>query len=260
MGLSVCLGAQELYVFSEPASNMPAHSISAKVTARYPDSKYNNYFKQRYTPEVMLGVNKNLMVHGAVTFSDFYTPSLAWESARVYGKYRFYSVDDIHRHFRIAAFAEGAYSKSPFLYDEISLAGDNSGVEGGLIATQLLNRLAVSGTAGILRVFSPKGGHSGHIDYPREALNYSVSAGYLLFPRNYTSYNQTNVNLYLELLGMRGFSQRHYMLDLAPAVQVIVRSNLKLNIGYRFQAAGNMLRVGERGWVLSLERTFLQAL
>ena len=137
---------QELYVFSEPASNMPAKSIAAKITARYPDSKYNNFFKQRYMPEIMFGINKNLMVHLSTTFSDFYTVDLAWESAKLYAKYRFLSIDDVHRHFRMAAFVDGSYSRSPFLYQELNLDGDNSGVQGGIIATQLVNKLAVSGT------------------------------------------------------------------------------------------------------------------
>src|SRR5688500_99748 len=89
--LSVGSSAQELYVFSEPASNMPAKSISVKLTARYPDSKYNDFFKQRYMPEVMVGVNKNLMVHLSGTFSDYYTINPAWESVKFYAKYRFLS-------------------------------------------------------------------------------------------------------------------------------------------------------------------------
>src|SRR5437762_13184866 len=96
--------SQELYVFSEPASNMPAHSMSAKLTYRTPVSKYNNSYRQRYTPEVMLGVNKQWMLHVSSSFSDFYTTQLRWESVKTYAKYRFYSNDDVHRHFRMAVF------------------------------------------------------------------------------------------------------------------------------------------------------------
>jgi hypothetical protein len=249
--------AQELFVFSEPASNMPARSVSVKVAARTPISKYNNFFKQRYTPELMFGINKQLMVHVSSTFADFYTPTVKWESWKLYGKWRFFSKDDVHKHFRLAAFAEGALSKSPFLYGDINLDGDNSGIQGGLIATKLVNKLAVSATTSVIRVFAEKGEHTAHSGHSVEALNYSVSAGYLLFPRNYTDYKQTNLNVYLELIGMRGLDARHYMLDLAPAVQVIITSNLKINAGYRYQLRGNMLRVGEKNWVIAVERTFL---
>jgi hypothetical protein len=238
---------------------MPASSVSAKITARYPNSKYNNYFKQRYQPEIMFGISKSLMVHASTTISDYYTYRTSLESGRLYAKWRFYSKDDIHRHFRLAAFAEGAYSNSPFLYGDINLEGDNSGMQGGVIATQLLNKLAISGTAGIIKVYSKIVQHSVHEGHSLEAFTYSLSGGYLLLPRNYTGYKQPNVNLYMEMLGMRGLKQKDYMLDLAPAVQLIINSNLKINAGYRFQVKSNMLRVGEKSWQLGLERTFLGA-
>ena len=251
------LTAQELFVFTEPASNMPAHSISAKLTGRSPISKYNNYFKQRYTPELMYGISKQIMVHVSSTFSDFYTPTVKWESWKLYTKWRFFSKDEVHRHFRLAVFGEGSLSKSPFYYGDINLDGDNSGIQGGFIATQLLNKLALSLTSSIIKVFAESGEHSGHADHALEALNYSLSAGYLLFPRSYTDYKQTNLNIYMEMIGMRGLDQKHFMLDLAPAMQLIINSNLKVNAGYRFQVRGDMLRVGEKSWVVGLERTFL---
>jgi len=252
--------AQELYVFSEPASNMPSKSISAKLTSRFPDSKQNDYFKQRYTPEVMIGVNKNLMVHVATTFSDFYTPKVTWESIRGYAKWRFYSSDDVHQHFRMAAFVEGSYSKSPFLYEDINLEGDNSGIQAGIIATQLVRKFAVSATVSGIRVFADQAEHVGHQGHSVNAVYYSLSTGYLLFPRNYTDYRQTNVNLYVEFLGMSTIDPGHSMLDIAPAIQLIFNSNTKLNFGARFQARGEMVRVGENNYYISLERTFLNVL
>lgn len=251
--------AQELFVFSEPASNMPAKSVSAKLSATYPNSKYNNYFKQRYMPEVMFGISKQVMVHVSGTFSDYYYYKIKSESAKLYAKWRFYSNDDVHKHFRLALFAEGSYSNSPFYYGDINLNGDNTGVQAGVIATQLVNRFAVSGTASVIRVFAETGEHSGHEDHSLKAISYSLSAGYLLFPYDYTNYRQPNLNIYMELLGMRGLGLKHYMLDLAPALQLIINSNLKINAGYRFQINGNMLRVGEKSWVFGVERTFLGA-
>ncbi|MBC7902272.1 MAG: hypothetical protein H7Y27_02580 [Gemmatimonadaceae bacterium] len=254
------LRAQELYIFSEPASNMPAKSLAAKIGFKSPDSKYNNYFKQRYLPELMLGLSKNWMIHVSTSFSDYYSNSIRWESVKTYLKYRFYSDDDVHRHFRLAAFAEGAYSRNPFLYDEINLDGDNSGVQGGLIATGLTGKFAMSATTSVIKVFADRMEHIHHEGHSLEALNYSVSAGYLLFPRSYTGYGQTNLNLYLEAIGMKGFSGSDYMLDLAPGLQVIFNSNFKVNIGARLQVTGNMTRVGENTFYLGLERTFLGAL
>ena len=52
-------GAQELFVFTEPASNMPAHSLSAKLTDHFvtKDRIYNR-FSQRLMPQLMFGFNK----------------------------------------------------------------------------------------------------------------------------------------------------------------------------------------------------------
>lgn len=253
-------GAQELYVFTEPASNMPARSLSFKLTGRYPDSKFNNYFKQRYVPEVMIGINKNWMVHLAAGLSDYYSEKLRPESIRGYIKYRFLSNDQVHRHFRMAVFAEGSYSRNRFLYDEFTLDGDLSGVQTGLIVTQLVNRLAVSGTASYMRGFDEDTDHGMHGGRSMlDMFNYSLSAGYLFLPRNYTDYKQTNLNLYLELLGSRGMGHRRYLVDLAPAVQIIFNSTTKVNVGARFQLSGNMARVGERTYQVSIEHTILNA-
>ena len=254
------VSAQELYVFSEPASNMPTKSISAKLSFRSPVSRYNNYFKQRYTPEIMFGLSKKWMLHLSGTFSDFYWPVEKPESIKGYAKFRFYSDDDLHRHFRMAAFAEGSYSKSPFYYGDINVDGDNSGAQVGLIATQLVNKLAVSGTTSVIRVFANKDEHAGHLGHSITALYYSLSAGYLLVPKEYTDYKQVNVNLYFELLGMKGFEAGDYMLDAAPALQLIFNSNFKINAGVRLQVLGHMLRVGETNYSLGIERTFLGAL
>ncbi len=252
--------SQELFVFSEPASNMPSRSVAFRITARYPDSKFNNYFKQRYMPEFMLGLNKNLMMHLSGTFSDYYSLKVRWESIRGYLKYRFLSKDGLHRHFRMAAFLEGSHSRGPFLYEELSLEGDNSGVQGGLIATQLVNKLALSGTFGYTRVFADRGEHTVHQGHSLNMLNYSISTGYLLFPNNYTDYHQTNVNLYLEILGGKCLDQNHYSIDIAPAFQLIFNSTTKINLGAKFQLSGSMTRVGENLYQISAEHTLLNVL
>ena len=251
------LRAQELFVFTEPASLMPARSLTVKLGARYPNSKYNRDFKQRYIPEVMVGISKKVMVHASAALSDYYSSNLRYESAKLYGQWRFFSNDEVHSHFRMAAFAEGAYTRNPFRYEELSLDGDHSGVQGGIIATQLIHKLALSATAGVIKVLNKNSAHIGSAMPSTGAVNYTLSTGFLLFPKSYTSYNQPNLNVYVELLGMQGWEQRHGMLDLAPALQLILNSRYKINAGYRFQLAGNMLRVGEKTFTLGIETTFL---
>lgn len=252
-------GAQELYVFSEPASNMPARSISFKLTGRYPNSELNNYFKQRYIPEVMFGLSKNWMLHLSTSLSDYYSSKVRPESLKAYLKWRFLSNDGVHRHFRMAAFLEASRSRNDFLYEEFTLDGDLSGMQVGVIATQLINRLAVSGTAGFMQGFAATENHHGDHQQHLSMLTWSASAGYLIFPREYTDYRQTNLNLYVEFLGSNGLGHEHYLVDIAPAVQLIFNSTTKLNLGARFQLGGNMVRAGEQIYQFSIEHTILNA-
>jgi hypothetical protein len=253
--------AQELYVFTEPASNMPAHSLSVKLSSKFVEGLHTKRTEGRYTPEVMFGINKHLMVHVAGSFSDMYSSGVRWESVRLYTKYRFLSLDELHSHFRMAAFGEISHSRNPWLYDELSLEGDQPGVQAGIIATQLLHKLAVSATTSYLTVY--RNGASRYFlkdAYSLHALNYSLSAGYLLFPRSYKSYKQTNLNIYCELLGQKSTGKNLHYVDLAPAIQFIIASTSKLNIGYRFQLEGNAHRMDKQSWLLSFEYTFLDAL
>jgi hypothetical protein len=261
--LALNAGAQELYVYSEPASNMPAHSISAKLTGHFvgSDNVYGR-FSQRYMPEIMFGFSKKLMVHVSATFADMHTDDFNFESVSLYAKYRFLSRDEIHQHFRMAVFADASYTRVPFHYDEITLMGDKSGVEAGIIATQLWHRFALSGTLSHTQVLD-KSRNSKTIYVPErnyQSINYTVSGGYLLLPKEYTDYKQLNVNLYTEFIGQQTLDRRTWFIDMAPALQLIFNSNTKLNLGYRFQLDGNMDRMANQSYLVSLERTFLNAL
>ena len=261
--LSIKIQGQELYVFTEPASNMPAHSISLKLTDHFvtKDNIYNR-FSHRLMPQVMFGISKKWMFHIGVTFSNMHTPDFKYESFNFYTKYRFISFDDIHKHFRMAAFIDACKTKAPFHYDEITLMGDKSGIEAGIIATQLWHKFALSGTLSHTQVLDDS--RFNKVIYVPEriyqSLNYSLSGGYLLFPKQYKDYKQTNLNLYMELLGEQTLDVKRYCIDLAPAVQLIFNSNSKLNIGYRFQLSSNMQRMAANSWQVSFERTFLNAL
>ncbi|MCX6316782.1 MAG: hypothetical protein NTW29_05800 [Bacteroidetes bacterium] len=257
------LSAQELYVFSEPASNVPSKSISIKLKEHFvtSDNIYSR-FSQRFMPQVMAGLSKKLMVRAGVSISNMHTPNVRYESFNLYAKYRFWSKDELHKHFRMAVFADVSKTKAPFHYDEITLMGDKSGIEAGIIATQLSHKLAVSGTLSHIQVLDPSRTNKAIYIPERyyQSMNYSFSAGYLLLPREYSDYRQTNLNLYLEILGQQILDGKKSYVDIAPALQLIFNSNLKVNVGYRFQAAGNMQRMANSSIQISLERTFLNVL
>lgn len=248
---------QELYPYTEPASNMPAKALAAKLNTNF--GYFSGPLKQRYTPEVQAGFNKYLMAHIGTTFSNMHTEDLKWESVYATLKYRFLSKDEVHKHFRMALFAEGGYSKNEASYDELNIFGDVSGLQAGLIATELVNKFAASATASYIHSLAPKGEHE-HYNPAEKALSYSLSAGYLVLPLEYTSYDQTNFNIYAELLGQKALDKDAYFVDLAPAIQLIFKSTAKLNVGYRFELGGNARRNMDNSLMVSFEYLFLNAL
>lgn len=257
------MSGQELYVFSEPASNVPAHSLSVKLTNHFVTSdKIYGRFSNRLMPQVYLGVSKKFMVAAGGTFANMHTPNFRYESVNLYAKYRFLSKDELHKHFRMAVFAEASSTRAPFHYDEITLMGDKSGVELGVIATQLWHKLALSGTVAHTQVLHES--RTNKVLYiparNYQSINYAISAGYLVLPKEYKDYRQTNLNLYAELLAQQTLDRSTYFVDLATAMQLIFNSNAKLNLGYRVQLGGNMQRMTSNSWLISFERTFLGAL
>jgi hypothetical protein len=260
---SFCAKTQELYPYTEPASNMPAKSVALKLAAMYGRGPHSSRLLQRYAPEIMLGLNKKWMGHGNLTLSDMHQTGFILESAKLYVKYRVLSKDEVHKHFRMAVFSAAAYSRNHLDHNELSLAGDHTGVQLGVIATQLWNKFALSATVSETEVFDEKR-HNKSLpqQYAFQALNYSLSAGYLVLPFSYKDYNQTNLNIYAELLGGRNLDWKYerYFFDLAPSVQLIFNSTSKLNIGCRFQLKSDIFRLMKNSWMISYEYIFLDAL
>lgn len=255
--------AQELYVFTEPASVVPARSLSVKLKDHFV-TKDNIYgrFSNRFMPQLLWGVGKKLMLRTSMSLANMHTADTRYESFSLYARYRFLSRDELHRHFRMAAYVEASKTRIPFHYDEITLMGDKGGVEAGIIATQLWHKFALTGTIGNTQVL-----HKSRFDdvvyIPRrgyQSVNYSVAGGLLILPREYTSYRQINLNLYAELLGQQLLDKKAGFTDMATSVQLIFNSTAKFNIGYRFRLSGQMQRMAASSWLISVERTFLNAL
>lgn len=275
--------AQELYVSTEPASNMATGSIGFRLNSKLfkmeHSGKYNSY---RVEPELMVGVNKNLMVHVAGYGSNMFQKNFRMEGGSLYAKYRFFSRDDVHEHFRLAAFSKISVIDNPqylttiephLLPDgmggyiqheqqvilhsnDIDLDGNNSGIAIGIVATQLKNKLAVSASVGFVNRWNNIHDKI-EIFQPLHAITYSASAGLLLLPKEYTSYKQTNINLYLEVLGQSFTDIKQYYVDVAPAVQFIFNSIARVDVGYRTKLSGNVERLGKSSFLLRLEYNLL---
>ena len=230
------LFAQELYVFTEPASNMPAKSLAIRFTN---EGMFRNGLQTRTIPELMVGLNKNIMFH-IQGFSSNMDGKYKVEGASLYAKYRFLSVDGEQSHIRAALYGRISSSNRSTFTEDINLEGDVAGWQGGAVFTQLLHKLALSATLGYSKSFSRDDKQVINSPVPNEMLNYSLSSGYLLLPFVYKNYKQPNFNLYVELLGKTNPANGHSYLDFAPAVQLIINSKTRIDLGYRFQAAGDM--------------------
>jgi hypothetical protein len=275
--------AQELYVHTEPASNMPANSIGLRLSNSYMPMSHNKKTATRFEPEIMWGVNKKLMLHTATYFSNMFQANIKFEGAGLYAKYRFLSVDDVHAHFRMAAFAKLTAISNPvaeigtithkrvdslgnpylqtlahtYKNNELVVDGNHSGYQAGIIATQLVHKLALSTSVFWVHRLNNLNKANFAPSDPRSAINYTLSGGYLLYPKSYTSYGQTNINLYFEILGSKLTQQKGYFIDAAPAIQFIFNSIARLDLSYRFNLANTLVRMNNQTFLIKFEYNLL---
>lgn len=251
--------AQELFTWSEPASNMPAKSIGLRATNTLMRESSTNNYNYHLLPEVMVGISGKLMFHVEVFFSSR-DNGLSAEGAALYVKYRFLSQDEVHSHFRMALYARGSYNNSDIHQPAIDMNGHNSGYEAGFIATKLVNKVAVSVGAGYLHAVNNGNGNKIYAENKyRNAVNYNLSIGKLMLPKEYKSYEQTNLNLMLEMLGQTNMGNGKTFLDLAPTIQFIFLSKMRIDAGYRFALLKDLERTTPGGFLLRFEYNIFSA-
>ena len=64
-------GAQELYVSTEPASNMAIGSIGLRLNSKFFHMASDGTYNYRLDPELMIGLGKKWMFHLNFYFFDF---------------------------------------------------------------------------------------------------------------------------------------------------------------------------------------------
>jgi hypothetical protein len=250
-------GAQELFPVTEPASNMAADALGLRLGGNF--YKIGNETRKQISPEVMYGINARWMVHLNGYFSDyynhgfFYKPGFKQQGFSVYLKYRFFTNDGDHTHFRMAAFGRGSMNPNSNFSPDINIEGAQGGLAAGLVATQLIHRLALSLTTAYIKPAGPNG------FYPESSYTYDLSAGYLVFPRHYTSYKQVNMNVYAELLGKTNSSspENNFIpgsaLDIVPSVQFIFQARTRIDISYRTPISNSIVRNAPDYLILKIE-------
>ncbi|MEO6541592.1 MAG: hypothetical protein ABIN74_11390, partial [Ferruginibacter sp.] len=260
--------AQELYVYTEPASNMAAKSFGFRLTNYLMDEQNSNKINYKMVPEVMWGASKRIMVHVAAIlgnsnrddgFVSDPKQNFVAEGGSFYLKYRFYSTDEVQTHFRVAAFGKYSINNSHIHEYAINLGSNNSGYEGGLIATKLMKKVALSASGSFLH--AQDNGIEKFLfgNKSRNAVDYTLSVGKLMLPKDYTGYKQTNLNLMLEMLGQTNLNKGYSYLDIAPSIQFIFLSRMRFDAGYRYPLVTKLPRTSTKGFLLRLEYNIFNA-
>ncbi len=259
MTVSFAAKSQELFVFTEPASNMPSKSLGIRASNWLMYDKAAATLNYQLIPEVMLGVNKNVMIH----LDGFFTNqngNFHGVGAGTYIKYRLYSVDDVNRHFRMAVFGRASLNNSAIFQEEIDLTRNNTGYALGLIATQLLHRQAISASVSFNQAYNNGSVNKIPAGQADQAINFSISTGRLILPKEYLNYRQTNFNLMLEFMGQHLLNENENFIDMAPAVQFIFNSQTRIDFGYKFQLYSDMQRVAPNGFMIRFEHLLFNVL
>lgn len=244
---TIIVKAQELYVSAEPASTMPSRSIIFKQGYSYMKGENGSVENSvnNFNTQLEFSLNKKWMAHIGTNYTSW----------NFYTQYRFFSKDAIHEHLRMAMYFKSIQSsKNAIATNAILLEGEESVIQGGFIITQLKHKWASSLSVGpVLKRESLASNGAG-------GLQYSFSNGVLLYPKSYTSYGQTNVNLYLEFIGQSLFSGKAHYFDVAPAIQFIFNSQAKLNLSYRLPLVNQTNRATYNTASISWDYLFFNAI
>ncbi|WP_320815065.1 hypothetical protein [Flavobacterium sp.] len=246
--------SQELFVVTDPASNVPANSLAVNVMQSLFKEKYASGYNYHLMPEISYGLNKNLMFRATSFVSE--NNGLNVEGGGFYAKYRFFSSDDLNSHFRMAAYGRFSFNNSDIHQEQIEIQGHNSGYEVGLVATKLIHKVAISSTVSFEKAFDNKSKNPFPNTLGNNATNYTLSFGKLMYPKTYTSYKQTNINLMLELVGQTINENGKSYIDAVPAIQFIINSQARIDIAYRHELMSSMNRSAPNGVYFNLYYTF----
>ncbi len=247
--------SQELFVVTDPASNVPANSLAVNLMQSLFKEQYVSGYNYHFMPEVTYGLNKNIMVRGSAFISNR-SNQLVTEGASFMVKYRFYSTDDLNSHFRLATYGRYSFNNSDIHQEQIEILGHNSGFETGLIATKLIKKLAISSSVSFEKALDNKPNYPFPNTIGNNAINYTLSFGKLMYPKKYTSFKQTNINLMLEFAGQTINENGKSYLDVVPAIQFIFNSQARLDLAYRKELISSMFRTAPNGFYFNLYYTF----
>ena len=247
--------SQELFVVTDPASNVPANSLAINIMQSAFKEKFEPGYNYHLMPEVTYGINKNLMIRGSA-FISTRSDALYAEGGGFMVKYRFLSEDDLNSHFRMAAYGRYSFNRADIHQEQIEIQGHNTGFETGIIATKLIHKLAISSSVSFEKALDNKPNYPFPSTFGNNATNYTLSFGKLMYPKKYTNFKQTNINLMVEFVGQTINVNGKSYVDVVPAIQFIFNSQARLDLAYRQELMSSMLRSAPNGFYFNLYYTF----
>lgn len=299
---------QELFILNEPASSVPKGVVGVRI--------YSHHYKEFSTTRnmgairLMFGATSKLSIMATASMSNhhsrklpkdlvnhthvgnqtnYFTQSIKrgvdypylFTGINVFAKYRFLSIDERYKHFRMAAYGEWSASKVAHDEAEPNLTDDNGGYGFGMISTWLKNRLALSLTTGFIKPNSyseTQPDFTGGPDLPTtieygNAIKYNFSLGYRLSPKKYEAYEQVNWNIYVEITGKSYGAARVIQngtelktrtaalrsgtyVEISPGLQRIINSNTRVEFCYTFSLIGTSFAHFPTAWTLGVQRYF----
>tara|TARA_B100000674_G_scaffold107630_2_gene79115 strand:+ start:1209 stop:2057 length:849 start_codon:yes stop_codon:yes gene_type:complete len=255
--ISSLSSAQELYINAEPASLIPKGTKVVRLNHHSIFLDGTNIMGGIgnaiiMSPSISYGLSKKIMVSGSFQFSNKpyeqdMMPNFGFSGFKLSSKQRILTTDKQKYHTRLSSFIKYSYHDNKFMKDNLDIEIQDTGFEFGIIGTQLINKLAISVTSAVTRISNIDEKYTNGSTVKWQSINLntiqnSISAGYLLFPRKYKSYKQTNFNLYLEYLTntilTKDYPDRYnkFSSTLAPGIQFIIMSRSRLDFSYKIRS------------------------
>ena len=278
--------SQELYIVSHPAANLSKNRIELRNNVM----GYDNFNYYHNSFEINYGILGNLTLYNNI----FYTLDNGYSFVGNYEgtvRYRFLDIDKKNYHLRFAA-QSGALipvNEQPIVSGEIEYelhpghvvkyydfanditvpsvdfhTTDNYTIKNDIIVTNLIKKFAITGEMGF-NVNIPKN------DFKfGNYFDWSLAMGYLLFPKEYKSYDDVNINLYSEskayyfyknkFLGSEISKSGGFRLDTYIGVQAIFLSSIMAELSYKIPVHSNEYaetQIGERSNALLISLRYL---
>lgn len=245
--------AQELFLLTYPASNVPKNTMIVRGMNSFFQRTDDKFISYHLMPEVEYGLSKKVMIV-ANGFISNQENKVNFEGVSFLAQYRFYANDEAKKHFRMALWSRIAINNAQIYQEEIELNGHNTGIRLGLTGTQLLHKTALSSTISYQKAVNNFANKFPQ-NYSTDAVDYTLSLGQLLLPKTYNDFNQTNVNLMVEMLGQTHVKNKKSFLDIAPVIQFIFKSKARLEIAYRQQLYSTIYRAHPNGIIINFQYT-----